>query len=884
MKRTLAVLVSLVAIILGALVAVPIIFGDKLISLAKEKANENLNAKIEFDDYDITVFRSFPDLTLVVNDLKITGVGEFTGVDLATVNSFGITVDLRSVISGNTVTVKGLEIDRPVINILVLENGKANYDIVKPSVDTTSTGEETQLKIELKEYQLENANITYNDKSTGIYTEFKGMDHSGTGDFTQDIFDLTTETEAESVTLSIGGVKYLNRMPAKVNAKLEMDMLNSRFTFKENSIQINKLELGLDGKIEMPDEDIRFDLSMKAKQADFKNLLSLLPEAYTKDFDDVKVTGQLGLNAQLKGVYNDKTMPGFDVRLNVVNGSVKYPKLPKSLDNINILATVVSPGGGNYDNTVIDVTKFHLDIASNPVDIVLNLRTPVSDPEINVKLLARVDLGNIKDVIPLENTDLTGRINADVSLNGKMSDLEAQRYEEFQAGGTLELTNFLYKSDSLPRPVTINNAMLRFTPSMLDLPNLSASFGQTKIQANGGIRNYIAYMLKNDTLQGNLYLRATKINLNEFVSRSGATPSGANDTLAGVIKVPRNINFEIISSIDQMIYDDIVINDFTGKIIVRDETVVLEKTSMKMLGGTAVVNGTYSTKTEPEFAFNFDINKFDISKTAKVVNTVALLAPIAKSATGVFSTQLEMRGKLDNNMSPIYKTLTGSGVSILSNVFIEGFEPFNQVAAKLKVSRLAKQKIADAKVLFDLSDGKLIVKPFSTSAGPIGIKIAGSTTITQEIDYILNLVIPRREFGDAANEVIEGLMTQANARGADVSMREYVDVDVFITNTVSNPRIKTNLKEKGKSAIDDIRKKMDSELKKKKDEAEERLNDEANKIKADADEKARQEKERLRQEAEKATNAAQKKADDEAEKLKNDAKKKFKNVFGGGPK
>ncbi|MES2629021.1 MAG: membrane assembly protein AsmA, partial [Bacteroidota bacterium] len=137
MKRTLAVLLSLLAILLGVLVAVPLIFGDKLINLAKEKANQSVNAKIDFEDYDITVFRSFPDLTLVVNNLKISGVNEFSGVDLASIKTFGITVDLKSVISGNTVVVKGLEIERPIINVLVLENGKANYDIAKPSPEET---------------------------------------------------------------------------------------------------------------------------------------------------------------------------------------------------------------------------------------------------------------------------------------------------------------------------------------------------------------------------------------------------------------------------------------------------------------------------------------------------------------------------------------------------------------------------------------------------------------------------------------------------------------------------------------------------------------------------------------------------------------------------
>lgn len=880
MKRTLAVLLSLIAILLGVLVAVPLIFGDKLIKLAKEKANQSVNAKIDFADYDITVFRSFPDLTLVVNDLTISGVNEFNGVELASIKTFGITVDLKSVISGSTVVVKGLEIERPNFNVLVLENGKANYDIMKPSPEETVSEDGTKLKIALKEYSLEDANITYNDRSLGFFTELKGVDHSGKGDFTLDVFQLDTETEIENLSVAYGGVKYLKRIPAKIVAEMEMDMPNMRFTFKENTVSLNKLDLGIDGKFEMPDDDMVFDLSLKAKQTDFKNLLTLMPQEFTKDFDQVKVGGRMGLNAKLKGTYNERSMPGFNVNLAVENGSVKYPDLPKSAENINILASIVSPGGSNYDNTIVNVSKFHLDIAGNPVDATLNLSTPISDPQIDTKILAQVDLANIKDVIPLENTNLTGRINADVAVKGKMSDLEAQRYEAFEAGGYLELNNFLYKSDSLPKPVTVNNAVLKFNPRTLDLTNLVASFGETKLKANGALTNYLAYVLKNDTLVGNLYLQATKINLNEFSSSTPSTTESSSTTSAGVVKVPANINFELHSSIDQLIYDKMSISEFNGNVLVRDQTVRLENTNMKMLGGYAVVNGSYSSKhEEPEFSFDIDVNRLDINKTANTINTVALLAPVAKNATGSFASKFQIKGKLDKNMSPVYNTLSGGGLAILSNVFFQNFEPFNKLANELKVDRLSSQKIADSKVSFDIAQGKLIVKPFDTKFGPITARIAGSTSISQEIDYVMNFVIPRKEFGEAANSVIDGLVGQANAKGLNIAVGEFVDVEVFMTNTVLDPRIRTNLKEKGKSAIDDAKKKLQDELDKKKTELENKTKAEVDKAKKEAEDRARAESERLRLEAEKATNAAKEKANQESEKLKDEAKKKVKGFF-----
>lgn len=299
-----------------------------------------------------------------------------------------------------------------------------------------------------------------------------------------------------------------------------------------------------------------------------------------------------------------------------------------------------------------------------------------------------------------------------------------------------------------------------------------------------------------------------------------------------------------------------------------------------MLGGSAVINGSYSSKkAEPEFNFDIDVNRMDINKTANAINTVALLVPIAKNATGSFASKFQIKGKLDKNMTPVYNSLSGTGLAILSNVFFSNFEPFNKLASELKVDRLASQKIADSKVLFDIVQGKLIVKPFDTKFGPIAARIAGSTAITQEIDYVMNFVIPRKEFGDAANSVIDGLVSQANSRGANVSVGEFIDVEAFITNTILDPRIRTTLKEKGKSAIDDAKKKLQEELDKKKAEVEAKVKDEVDKAKKEAEDRARAEQERLRQEAEKATNAAKERANQESEKLKEEAKKKAKGFF-----
>ncbi|MCD4690084.1 AsmA family protein, partial [bacterium] len=87
------------------------------------------------------------------------------------------------------------------------------------------------------------------------------------------------------------------------------------------------------------------------------------------------------------------------------NAMFQYPDLPKSVDNINVKVNVSNDGGGE-DNTKINVEKFHVELAGNPFDAKLNIKNPVSDPYISGNLNGKINLGSLKDALPVEGISL----------------------------------------------------------------------------------------------------------------------------------------------------------------------------------------------------------------------------------------------------------------------------------------------------------------------------------------------------------------------------------------------------------------------------------------------------------------------------------------------
>jgi hypothetical protein len=54
----------LIILFVGALVAIPYFFKDEILTTVKTEINKSVNAKVDFADVDISLLRSFPDLSL----------------------------------------------------------------------------------------------------------------------------------------------------------------------------------------------------------------------------------------------------------------------------------------------------------------------------------------------------------------------------------------------------------------------------------------------------------------------------------------------------------------------------------------------------------------------------------------------------------------------------------------------------------------------------------------------------------------------------------------------------------------------------------------------------------------------------------------------------
>ena len=886
MKKVIKWIGIIFGILLLILILVPFLFKDKIISKIKTEANNSLNAKIDFGKFNLSLIRSFPNLSIDIEKLSIINIAPFEGDTLIYSGSLNLTVDIMSVISGSEIKIKKVILTDPVMYFLVNKDGKANWDITKPSVASKDDGKPSAFKATLNKYSISNGRILYDDKTMPFTLLLEGLNHTGTGDFTQDLFILSTKTDIMRAEMSYGGVNYFSRANATIDADLEMDMKNMKFTFKENKILLNELNLALNGWVAMPDTNIDMDLKFSAAKSDFKNFISIIPAVYSADFKDMKSSGKMAFDGFFKGRYNGKSMPGFGINLNIDNGMFQYPSLPSAVKNVFVDLKINNPDG-LPDHTFINLSRLHVEMNGDPFDAKLILKTPVSDPDIDAFLKGKIDLSGIQKFIPLEKgTSLNGMITADVSAKGRMSSVEQKKYDKFYASGNFGIRGMNYSSKDSKTPVIIDVLQLAFNPQSVTLNSFISKIGKSDFNATGVLENFLSYVLKNETLKGTINLNSQSIDLNEFMNDENPATPAANDTnQLMVLDIPANINFTMNASIGRLQYQNLILNSIKGKLLIKDKAIRMQDLTLQMLDGSMSMTGGYSSADikKPSFDFSVNVKDFDIQKTSEAFNAIQKLAPIAKYCAGKFSTDMAVKGDLDNKMSPLMNSLAGSGKLFLSNIIVSNFPVFIKIADVLKMDSWKKFTLPTVNPSFKFINGRVNVDPFDITVNGIKANVAGSNGFDQSIDYTMATQIPRSSFGGAANGVLNNLISTANAKGANLSIGDVIPVNIKIGGTVNAPKIGTDLNKAGANAMEALKEKAKEEFEKAKADAEAKVRAEAERLKNEAAVKIEGEKQKLAGEAEKLKKQAEAKAKSQADSLKKAAEKKakdqLKNIF-----
>ena len=785
MKKLLKITVTVVAVLLVVVLTAPMFLRGKIAEVVRTEANAMLVPRLDFERLGISLLRHFPNASLELKGVTLVGVGPFEGDTIASVGRLSVVVDPWSLLGDDGLEVRKVLVSRPDLRAHKLSDGRVNWELMKPSEEQPAAeevspeepadGEASAFRLSVRDFRIDDASLSYVDDSTRTVFRTALPMLRLRGDFSAAQSDLDLRLRTSATTFSSGVVTLLSDAEIELRADVSADLEQSRFELRDNMLRLNAIQATLDGWAQLDDDAVAMDLRLGCDRVEFKDVLSLIPAFYTRNYRGLSASGELTLALWAKGELRGAELPAFGLELGVREGGFQYASLPKSVSDINIEARVSNPGGV-MDRTVVDIPTFGLRMGDNSLSATFYGTSLVSDPQLRATLEGKLDLADIGEVYPLDKeVSLKGLIRADLSAAGRMSDVEQRRYEQISASGHFVVEKVDAQLPRLPE-IRLKRAAAGISPQSMTLGELTLTVGGSDLAANGQLTDYIDYLLRGATLSGRLYVNSKLLDLNEILASLSASDTtegeaaeepaaeeapGGDDAVAGqAVEVPRNLNLSLRTEVEKLLYGKMVIEQLSGEVRVADGILSLDGLRMKAFDGSLTASGSYSTAADPlrqALAFKLGFTDASYARTFEQLDMVKRIVPLFETAGGVYSMSLDMKMNLDAAMEPDLMSLDAQGELRSADIRIEQLKAFELLAKTLGNDALSTIRAKDVVIPFAIRQGRVTTQPFDLKMGDVTVTLSGSTGLDQSIDYAAKVALPASATGGVLSKVNVGI-------------------------------------------------------------------------------------------------------------------------------
>lgn len=806
-KKTIKILAFVLLFLVALVVAVPFFLEGKIEQIIKDKVNHGINATFDFSDASLSLIKSFPNAHVELKDISLVNQAPFEGDTLFSAGEVALSMSLKELFktAEEPIGIKRFQVDQAKLYIKVDAEENANYDIAK--ADGQEDGPQGEaasdtggFRLNLDSYAISGSQIVYHDLSSGMRMTLEEMNHSGSGDLSLERSQLQTLTDA-LVSFAMDSTQYLDRNKVSLDALIDIDLVEGKYSFLDNKALINQLPLVFEGFVKVNGDKQEVDLSFRTPSSDFKNFLAVIPQAYAANIENVRTTGNFEVSGTFKGIVDDTHIPTFNIKINSDNASFKYPDLPKTVRNVFIDVAIDNTTGITED-TAVDIARLSFNIDQDHFNLKAVIRELMGNTKVNAQMDGKIDLAHISEAYPIPGEyNLKGLLDADIKAAFDMASLEKQQYQNTQLAGHLQLLGFEYTSEELKGPLSVDRADLVFNPGTVSLNAFEGKMGSTDFSASGTLDNLLGFMFNDGKIKGNFKLSSKQFSLNDLMveapegtvadgteapgGQEGA-PSSAGDQR---IKIPSFLDCTVEAAAQTVLYDDLKLNNVKGLLVIKDETATLQHLTSDLFGGTLGLSGSVSTKA-PEATFDLELgmHNFNIGESFANLELLKVLAPLATALEGKLNSDINITGLLKGDFTPDLRTISGNLLAELLSPSVDAGKAPLIAALDNKLDFLDSKAIDldGLKTALSFDNGAVQVKPFSLNYKDIAIHVAGSHGFDRQMDYSATLDVPAKYLGSE----VSGLIAQLS----DESLGEVtVPVTANIGGNFANPSVSTDL-------------------------------------------------------------------------------------------
>lgn len=507
---SLASVVGVVLIVL--LIACYLVFSPKrLTSLVNKHASKFITCEYSIGKVDLTLFKTFPNVGLEINDLVLINPTKgWTTDTLAAIDDCVVSLNIKKMLFGNEIILNSCQLNGGFVNAFFDTEGNNNFDIFPPSEPEEETVEEDSKSyiIDLNKLKLNDIRLQYTDLASNTAANINGLGVDVKGSVKEDVIDGNLKLNIKSIVAKIDNDSTMMR--AAVN------------------------DLSVDGVVTLNGEDITADASIGT---------GILGVAMGGDSN---IEANLNnLSFKYNGIVNKYDFVKGLLSLNI-NGLTAVLDGEKYTDNANIafqspLEFTLSSMTGNFEKS---------ELRFNDIAIGFIGQLAMGNPDITMNMDVNTNTIVIGEVIRLIPEKMRKEMLAGIAADGKLilnAHVEGVYNENNMPYVTAQVgltDGYVSMPDALPHPLTNVSTTVKANldlngKSDVTLDWLRARMNHTTVAVSGTVNDVLDKMFCDLSLNADLDINDVKSFLPEDIIAQGLVK--ANVKLRGSLEQFTNL-------------------------------------------------------------------------------------------------------------------------------------------------------------------------------------------------------------------------------------------------------------------------------------------------------------------------------------------------------
>lgn len=551
------------------------IYEDDIEQYAVNEINKHINTEVKIRDIDFSILSNFPYASLNFKHVLIRDAYEKIESDdtLLFAKNLYLNFNIIDIINENY-SVRNISVKEGTLKLKTTSNGDVNYNITKPSADTTTNN----FTFALNQLSTKNLKFEFSNIATKQFYKILINDADFEGDFSETEYNLKAKSTLYIEKLKTNSFSLIRNKAAHLDLDLHINTTTQTYTFNTGNLSIEKMPFQITGLIDSK----QLDLKIKGKDIKLDELTKSLLNNTLDVSNNYESYGDVNFSASIKGKLAKTKMPSIKANFYITNGKIKSLEKNLSITNLNF--------EGRYHNKqpkqkeILEFKNISLQLLKSTFSGSTKI-TDFKTPTFNGSIKGHLDLASFHDFFKFKTVEeLTGIIDINTAYAIKFTDIEynPSKFDLEHTNGDVTLKDITFKSSE--NPIRFNNISgdLILKGNDAGTKNLSVKTDKSDLLLNGALKNLIPFIEGTGTLGVIAAIESDKLDINEFIN---STPHNKKTVTQKPFELPKSLHINVDLDVTELIWQTHNFKKISGKLILANQAVNITHFDLQTLQG-----------------------------------------------------------------------------------------------------------------------------------------------------------------------------------------------------------------------------------------------------------------------------------------------------------